>query len=75
MILDYAFDEEDNQSAASDLSIASDVFPATIFESSAKIEEESDEKPSQQDHNEADGYPVNGIECDRAEELEHGFGL
>jgi len=75
LILDYALDEEDSQSAESDPSIASDIFPAAVLESGAKIEEESEEKPSQQDHNKADSDPVNGIERDKAEELEHGFGL
>jgi hypothetical protein len=70
--LDYSLDDEDSQGTESDPSVASDVFPATVFESGAKIEEESEEKPSQQEHNEADSDPVNGIERDKAEELEQG---
>src|SRR5260370_39512139 len=75
LILDYALDEEKSQSAESDPCIESDVFPATLFESRPKIEKESKETPSQQERNEADSDPVSGVERDRAEELEHGFGL
>jgi len=74
-ILDYSLDDEDSQGTESDPCVASDVLPAALFESSAKIEEESEEKPSQQEDNEADSDPVDGVECE-AEELEHGcFGF
>lgn len=72
MILDYALDEENGQCSERDPGGPFDVFPATVFESSAKIKEEGEEKPSQQEDSEADGDPVNGIERDTAEELEQG---
>ena len=70
VILDHALDEEDGQSAESDPGGAFDVFPTTAFESSAKIEEEGEEKPCHQEDNEADGDQVSGINRDRGEELE-----
>jgi hypothetical protein len=72
VILDYALDEEDGEGSESDPGGTFDIFPTTDFQSGAEVEEEGEQKPSQQEDDEADSDPVNGIEYDGGEEAEHG---